>query len=164
MGQYHLIINLCRREFLDPNRFDNGAKLLEFAGEAYGVLAGLAILLAACNGRGGGDLFGAPDRQHPYGAPLDGHPIIGRWAGDAIAIVGDYHQPDDVPGHVLPGGFYHKVRRQEDGWVDLSEQTIATLQLDPWLARQRRQIAQQACRPAGTARRHRRTSHRTAGP
>lgn len=44
---------------------------------ANGVLAGLAILLADGNGRGGGDLHSEND-------------IVGSWAGDNIVITGDY--------------------------------------------------------------------------
>ena len=44
---------------------------------ANGVLAGLAILLADGNGRGGGDLHST-------------NPIVGSWAGDNIVITGDY--------------------------------------------------------------------------
>jgi hypothetical protein len=44
-----------------------------------GTMAGLAILLADGNGRGGGDI--SED-------PVSG--IIGRWAGDRIVIAGDY--------------------------------------------------------------------------
>ena len=44
---------------------------------ANGVLAGLAILLADGNGRGGGDLHSEND-------------IVGSWAGDNIVVAGDY--------------------------------------------------------------------------
>jgi hypothetical protein len=44
---------------------------------ASGVLAGLAILLADGNGRGGGDLHSEND-------------IVGSWAGDNIVVAGDY--------------------------------------------------------------------------
>lgn len=50
---------------------------MEFSMSANGVLAGLAILLADGNGRGGGDLHSE-------------NPIVGSWAGDNIVIAGDY--------------------------------------------------------------------------
>jgi hypothetical protein len=56
MGQYHLVVNLDRKEFIHPHRFGDGLKLLEFGCSADGTLTGLAILLACSNGRGGGDL------------------------------------------------------------------------------------------------------------
>lgn len=76
MGQYHRIVNLTKGEYLYPHRFNDGLKLMEFGCSATGTMLGLALLLARDNGRGGGD------------APV--HPVIGRWAGDKIAIVGDY--------------------------------------------------------------------------
>jgi hypothetical protein len=50
---------------------------MEFSMSANGVLAGLSILLADGNGRGGGDLHSEND-------------IVGSWAGDNIVVAGDY--------------------------------------------------------------------------
>ena len=77
MGQYYYIINLDKKQYLDPHRFGNGLKLLEFSCYGTGVMTGLAVLLSDGNGRGGGDLF-CDD------------PIIGSWAGDQIVVAGDY--------------------------------------------------------------------------
>src|SRR5437868_2760036 len=57
MGQYYLIVNLDKKEFLRSHDFGDGAKLLEFGCSANGMMTGLAILLADGNGRGGGDLY-----------------------------------------------------------------------------------------------------------
>ena len=56
MGQYHLILNLDRQQFLEPHAFGDGAKLMEFGTESQGMMTALAILLARDNGLGGGDL------------------------------------------------------------------------------------------------------------
>ena len=56
MGQYYKIVNVKKKQYLTPHTFGDGAKLMEFGMSANGVLAGLAILLADGNGRGGGDL------------------------------------------------------------------------------------------------------------
>lgn len=77
MGQYYLTVNLDKKQYLMPHDFGDGLKLLEFACSANGILAGLAILLADGNNRGGGDLRSTD-------------PIIGSWAGDRIVITGDY--------------------------------------------------------------------------
>jgi len=77
MGQYYLVVNLTKREYLNPRKFGDGAKLLEFGSSAVGTMCGLAILLADGNNRGGGDLRSE-------------NPIIGSWAGDKIVIAGDY--------------------------------------------------------------------------
>ena len=77
MGQYYKIVNIKKKQYITPHTFGDGAKLMEFSMSASGVLAGLAILLADGNGRGGGDLN-------------SDKPIVGSWAGDNIVITGDY--------------------------------------------------------------------------
>lgn len=77
MGQYHIIVDLDKKEYLNPHDFGAGTKLMEFGGSGGGVMLGLAVLLARDNGRGGGDLRSE-------------NPIIGSWAGDRIEIAGDY--------------------------------------------------------------------------
>ena len=77
MGQYYKIVNIKKKQYITPHTFGDGSKLMEFSMSANGVLAGLAILLADGNGRGGGDLN-------------SDNPIVGSWAGDNIVIAGDY--------------------------------------------------------------------------
>ena len=77
MGQYYKIVNIKKKQYISPDTFGDGSKLMEFSMSANGVLAGLAILLADGNGRGGGDLHSEND-------------IVGSWAGDNIVIAGDY--------------------------------------------------------------------------
>jgi len=77
MGQYYKIVNIKKKQYIAPHAFGDGAKLMEFSMSANGVLAGLAILLADGNGRGGGDLNSENE-------------IVGSWAGDNIVIAGDY--------------------------------------------------------------------------
>ena len=77
MGQYYKIVNIKKKQYITPHTFGDGAKLMEFGMSASGVLAGLAILLADGNGRGGGDLHSEND-------------IVGSWAGDNIVVAGDY--------------------------------------------------------------------------
>lgn len=80
MGQYYKIVNIKKKQYITPHTFGDGAKLMEFSMSANGVLAGLAILLADGNGRGGGDLNSNSS-------------IVGSWAGDNIVIAGDYADP-----------------------------------------------------------------------
>ena len=77
MGQYYKIVNIKKKQYITPHTFGDGSKLMEFSMSASGVLAGLAILLADGNGRGGGDLHSEND-------------IVGSWAGDNIVVAGDY--------------------------------------------------------------------------
>lgn len=126
MGQYHKVVNLDKKMWLNPHSFDDGTKLMEFGQSAGGTMTALAILLApqsANGGRGGGDMH--TDREG----------IVGSWAGDRIAIVGDYAEPGDKEGWdaerdqplycTLMG--YGKNADGEwvegvdtDGWIDIS--------------------------------------------
>jgi len=82
MGQYHKIVNLDRREYINPHRLGCGLKQVEQLGTHPGTGAALLLLLAsASTGDGGGDFD-----QH--------QDVLGRWRGDRIAMVGDYD--DDV--------------------------------------------------------------------
>lgn len=88
MGQYHRVVNLDKKEILDPHVLGNGLKLWEQLASHPGVGAALIVLLAsASNGSGGGD--------------LEADPMVGHWRGDRIAFVGDY---DDDSEYVLKGG------------------------------------------------------------
>ena len=80
MGQYYLLVNLDKKEYLETHKFNDCSKLMEFGQSAGGVLLGLTILLADGNGRGGGDINSDDS-------------IIGSWAGDRIVITGDYANP-----------------------------------------------------------------------
>ena len=84
MGQYHVVVNLDKKEYLYSHDFGDGLKLREFGESAGGMMTGLAYLLAVSNGRGGGDVHSSD-------------PIIGSWGGDRIAIVGDYAADTDLP-------------------------------------------------------------------
>ena len=79
MGQYYHIVNIDKRESLNPHILGDGLKLMEFA-SGGGTMTALAILLSDGNGRGGGDFRGESPR-------------IGSWAGDRIVIAGDYADP-----------------------------------------------------------------------
>ena len=87
MGQYHVIVNIDKREYLNPYSFGQGEKLMEFLwdGGYHHAMGALGILLSNSPGRGGGDLQSS-DRE-----------FYGRWAGDRIVVAGDYANLSD-PG------------------------------------------------------------------
>lgn len=93
MGQYWIVGNLDKQQFLDPHDFGDGLKLLEFGASGVGTLTGLTILLAepGVSGRGGGDL-------------VSDNPIVGSWSGDRIVIAGDYGDP--LPEHPEEGKYW----------------------------------------------------------
>ena len=123
MGQYHKIVNMDKKQFLQPHKFDDGLKLMEFGCSSDGTMTALAVLLAcACKGgaRGGGDIHSAD-------------PLVGSWAGDRIAIVGDYMRPEDLPGSET--GTYddgtpmplYGLLGDDDAYTDISKQILRVL-------------------------------------
>ncbi len=92
MGQYHYLVNLDKKQFVHPHQIGNGFKLREQIGWNYSTATVLVMLLAASSkagGRGGGDFRSS-------------HTLVGSWAGDRIAFVGDYAEPTDLPGEDAP--------------------------------------------------------------
>ena len=77
MGQYFMVINTDKKEYLMPHDFGSGLKFLEFTSDSCGVLTGLAHLLG--------------QSSDPSGMMADPE-ITGRWIGDHVVIVGDYDE------------------------------------------------------------------------
>lgn len=77
MGQYFIIVNKSKREYLDPDVFDEGSKLAEFGSDSNGVMKALAFLLA-------------DNTDIPWQ-----HKLLGKWSGDNIVIAGDYGPKDE---------------------------------------------------------------------
>jgi len=109
MGQYYLIVNLDKKQYLTPHKFGNGSKLLEFGSSGQGTMLALATLLASGNGRGGGDVFSSKfrtaktlyynqiqtkDKKAKCPKEILNSPLIGSWAGDRIVVAGDYMDPN----------------------------------------------------------------------
>lgn len=113
MGQYYVVVNLTKREFLEPYSFGDLAKLREFGTSRSGMLFGLAILLANSNGRGSGDADNIPENSTV---------LPGRWAGDTIVIAGDYAGPGD-PGEPPYGGNLYTLCAEGKGFKDVSVET-----------------------------------------
>jgi hypothetical protein len=77
MGQYFRLINLDKKEYVDPWDIGGSAKLWEWcANSQCGVIP---FLLRRSSEGGGGDV------QKDYR-------LAGRWAEDRIALVGDYDE------------------------------------------------------------------------
>ncbi len=95
MGQYFLVVNPDRKEYLNPHCFGDGLKLMEFGCSSYGTLTGLTLLLRVSDETGGGD-FGPAQRQSTGRWANEGDPanlssgLLGAWAGGRVAIIGDY--------------------------------------------------------------------------
>jgi len=106
MGQYYLTVNLDKGEYLDPHKFGDGLKLMEFGNSASGTMTGLAVLLADGNGRGSGGLRSE-------------NSIIGSWKGDRIVVAGDYADPNNFVPNGLKDELFERMlegQRKRDAY------------------------------------------------
>lgn len=116
MGQYFLVVNKTKKQYLDPHRFHDGLKAREF-GSGRRTLSALHALLTKSDGSGGGDY--KPD---PTG-------LVGSWGGDRIIIVGDYDSSklyrkardsyEEISGNLIPilKEAYPEEWNFEDGYI-----------------------------------------------
>ncbi|WP_417851082.1 hypothetical protein [Thalassoglobus sp.] len=107
MGQYFKAINLDKQEYLCPWCLCGGAKLIEWSLNPYGSVFPYLLRQSDCTG--GGDLGGPVSQtidldagdsisdliaktmtQEGKPMSLPSSAMAGRWAGDRIAMVGDY--------------------------------------------------------------------------
>ncbi len=86
MGQYYILVNPVKKQYLNPHKFGAGLKLMEFTNTTYGPQQALCILISNGNGQGGGDL-------NTDGLTDDEKALIGSWAGDPVIVAGDYGEP-----------------------------------------------------------------------
>lgn len=98
MGQYHVLVNLSKREFVHPYSLGDLFKLREMANTPAGMGVAMMILLTCSSGRGGGD--------------FPGDSVVGRWAGDRVALVGDYAEDDDLPAEFEASVIFGLCRRE----------------------------------------------------
>lgn len=109
MGQSYQICNLDKRETLSTDWFGQGNHLPDLARPGDGVMVGLAILLAAS----GTELY-------------QGGPLYGRWAGDRVAIVGEYFE-----GRLGNIDYDEKLDLdiwEERGWIEIGEHVRSLLE------------------------------------
>ena len=109
MGQYHILVNLDKREYVVPHALGLGLKQREHNGAFNGTLAdALYFLTMTSPARGGGD--------YPQVS------ISGRWAGDRCVVLGDYTEDEDIRGYIAAGDLYGRIMENARGeWADISE-------------------------------------------
>lgn len=78
MGQAFVLVNFDKKQYIHPHKMDDGYKLGEIAFSSGGTSTALCLLIAT-----------NPDRFDN-----DPHGVIGSWAGDRIALVGEYGAGD----------------------------------------------------------------------
>lgn len=101
MGQYHILVNIDKQEWVDPHGLGLGSKQWEGQVGSEGSLAdAMYVLTMTSPDSGGGDL--------PF------TDISGRWCGDRVLIVGDYTKPDAVQGFVGADAIYQLATQSPD--------------------------------------------------
>lgn len=115
MGQYHMLVNLDKREFVSPHGLGLGLKQREHNGAFDGTLAdALYFLTMTSPARGGGDY-----------AQTD---ISARWAGDRCVVLGDYTEDSDIPNYVGAGSLWSQIdENAHDEWRDISDEVAQEL-------------------------------------
>ena len=106
MGQYFLIVNTTKKEYLHPHRFGEGLKFMEFTVDGCGIMHGLAHLLA----------------QSSSGVAIDDLEVTGRWVGDHVVIVGDYDE----------SGVFDEAYESDD-YHDISQAVIQHIGKDSYV-------------------------------
>lgn len=131
MGQYHVLVNLDKKEYLHPHRMGSGLKLGEWNQSM--MMVALSVLLADNNGAGGGDIFKEETGPGGYRLPAD---HSGRWAGDRIVITGDYTDPEtykeERKGCNLYGSLDDDEEHGKSEFKDISSLMRESLMRTPW--------------------------------
>lgn len=129
MGQYWDVVNLDKKEFIHAHKLGNGLKLWEQVASSVGTSTALLILIAAMpESRGGGDLDLRDDLPPEY---LEiAKRTIGRWAGDRIAMVGDYAEDSDLPNSPIPASKIASLCGGDgpDSFKDISEDVCRVIE------------------------------------
>jgi len=114
MGQYFLIVNLDKKEYLHPHKMGSGLKLWEICASNMGRV--LPFLLRQSNETGGGDI------QKEY-------KTAGRWAGNRITVVGDYDESGlfDKARNEFKD-ISNEVRKEFDDFIELKDLKLGK----PW--------------------------------
>lgn len=113
MGQYHHLVNVDKKEVVNPHGLGLGLKQYEHtAVNSGGSLAdAMYILMMTSPARGGGD-FPQTD-------------ISGRWAGDRVLVLGDYTEDSDVSSIPNLGSLY----RESEGYTDITDMVAQAFEL-----------------------------------
>lgn len=120
MGQYYQIVNIDKEEYLHPHDLHAGLKAIEFTSSNVPKL--LAYLLTSSTGGGGGDF-----------RPVENPEYEGRWAGDRIAITGDYDESGlgltaEENDHAQERlSIPYKERQEWDVWAEQTGQQFVNL-------------------------------------
>lgn len=118
MGQYHMLVNLDKKEFVSPHALGLGLKQMEhLSNNHFGQIASLSdamyFLVMTSPERGGGDFARTA--------------ISGQWVGDRVVVLGDYTDDSDVPGFPYASEIWSEFDDPTKGWTDISEEVAEAL-------------------------------------
>lgn len=102
MGQYHKLVNLDKKEVVEPAGLGFGAKQYEHTGVEGSLSDAIYLLVMSSPNSGGGDWL-----------PTD---ISGRWAGDRVVVLGDYTRDKDLPDVENAGTLFAESAH----WADIT--------------------------------------------
>lgn len=107
MGEYFYLINVNKKQWVNPHLIGNGLKLGEQTGHKYSTMEVAKLLVAP-----------EPDLRHP---------LIGSWASDAdVGFVGDENGAHAVIGRDLPEEIrccaetLHMNASDNPEWIEIS--------------------------------------------
>ena len=98
MGQYHILVNIDKKEFLHPHDIGLGLRQYEQTGFQGSLSDAMYLLSMSSPQNGGGDFPKIED-------------VSGRWCGDRIVIVGDYTPANAIPGFSDSDSLYEIATR-----------------------------------------------------
>jgi len=123
MGQYWVIVNIDKKEFINPHKLGCGAKQLEIASSEVINIALVMLLSSHPEERGGGD----------FEIKGNSRRAIGRWAGDRIVIIGDYAEDTDIDLPV-PASKLYDLCHASKTFTDISPMLREAIQETiPWV-------------------------------
>lgn len=120
MGQYWVLVNFDKKEFVHPHVVGAGLKIGEQVCTPWGTGAA-QLILTACERqmRGGGDL----DLEFPGAKD-----VVGRWAGDRVAYIGDYAEPEDLAVENQSIAYFMTYNKEErktivEHWLKIAKES-----------------------------------------
>jgi hypothetical protein len=104
MGQYHKLVNLDKKEVVEPHDIGLFSKQYEHTGTDASLADAIYLLVMSSPASGGGDW------------PIT--EVSGRWSGDRVVIVGDYTEKDSIRGYE---GDASTLYGESQEWHNISE-------------------------------------------
>lgn len=105
MGQYHKLVNLDKKEVVEPHDIGLFSKQYEHTGTDASLADAIYLLVMSSPASGGGDW---PHTE-----------VSGRWCGDRVVVVGDYTMADSIRGYE---GDASTLYEESNSWLNISEQ------------------------------------------